>query len=484
MTIQQINMKKIFVYILLLFSCSITAQQHYIAPTDSLVIKKLSQWQDWKFGLLMHWGTYSQWGVVESWSICPEDEGWTQRDSIHGKTYNEYKKNYEALQTTFNPVNFNPDKWAAAAKDAGMKYVVFTTKHHDGFCMFDTRQTDYKITSAKTPFSTNKKSNVAKEVFTAFRKQGMATGAYFSKPDWHIDNYWWPYFPPKDRNVNYDPKKYPQRWNAFKDFTYNQIKELMSEYGKMDILWLDGGWVRPKYTIDTAIDWQRTIKDEQDIDMPKIAAMARKYQPGLLVVDRSVGYEYENYITPEQQILPYILPVPWESCITMSGSWSHVSNDKYKSTNELIHLLIKIVTAGGNLLLNVGPDAKGEWDNTAYTRLKEIGAWMKINGEAIYNTRPYGPYATQQPYSSNEFYTQSAEAVYMFKMMDEDRSEVYNMKSITTDEDRLAAFTKFQVLGIDKIYPIIKSEKGIIINFPQAIKEAGLKHAVVFKLMK
>ena len=458
---------------------STSSQQHYTPPTDPLVIKKLSEWQNWKFGLLMHWGTYCQWGVVESWSICPEDEGWTQRDPVHGKTYNEYKKNYEDLQKTFNPVNFDPDQWAAAAKDAGMKYVVFTTKHHDGFSMFDSKQTDYKVTSAKTPFSSNPKKNIANEVFNAFRKQGLATGAYFSKPDWHNENYWWPYFPPKDRNVNYDPKKYPARWQAFKDFTYNQIKELMSEYGKMDILWLDGGWVRPKNTIDTTVEWQRTIKDEQDIDMPKIASMARGYQPGLLIVDRSVGYEYENYITPEQHIPPVILPTPWESCITMASSWSHVPGDKYKSTNELIHLLIKIVTGGGNLLLNIGPDAKGEWDKDAYIRLKEIGEWMKINGEAIYKTKPFG-----KAFKQNEFYTQNDSAVYMFKMMDEQGYPVSSYRSFTTDAVELAGFTKYQILGIDKIYPITKNEKGITILYPEETRDGILKHAVVFKLMK
>src|SRR6185436_2454652 len=169
--------------------------------------------------------------------------------------------------------------------EAGMRYMIFTTKHHDGFCMFDTKETDYKITGTLSPYAANPRSNVTLQLFDAFRKNGFLVGAYFSKADWNNKDYWWPYFPPKDRNVNYDPKKYPERWNAFKDFTYNQLKELMSQYGKVDILWLDGGWVRPLSTVDTTVEWQRGIKIDQDIDMKKIAGMARSYQPGLLMVD-------------------------------------------------------------------------------------------------------------------------------------------------------------------------------------------------------
>jgi len=128
-------------------------------------------------------------------------------------------------------------------------------------------------------------------------------GAYFSKPDWHNENYWWPYFPPKDRNVNYDPKKYPERWNAFKQFTFKQIKELMSGYGKMDILWLDGGWVRPLSTVDKNVDWQKGIVYDQDIDMKNIAAMSRSLQPGLIVVDRSVEENLKIIRHPSRKYL-------------------------------------------------------------------------------------------------------------------------------------------------------------------------------------
>ncbi|WP_433896079.1 alpha-L-fucosidase [Sphingobacterium mizutaii] len=370
----------------------------YLKPTDPQVIQNLEQWQDMKFGLFMHWGTYSQWGIVESWSICPEDEGWTQRKPEHGKTYFEYVKNYENLQKSFNPVDFNPQKWADAAKAAGMKYVVFTTKHHDGFAMFDTQESDYKITSKNTPFSSNPKANITKEIFNSFRNEGFKIGAYFSKPDWHTEHYWWPYFPPKDRNVNYDPTKYPERWNNFKNYTYNQINELTSEYGKVDILWLDGGWVRPFSTIDQSVDWQRGIKVEQDIDMDRIGGMARKNQPGIIVVDRTVPGKWENYVTPEQAVPEHPLDIPWESCITMGNSFSYVPNDQYKPTKKIVETLVKIISRGGNYLMNIAPGPNGDFDKAAYDRLKELAKWVQINESAIYATRSVAPY------HENEYY--------------------------------------------------------------------------------
>ena len=377
-----------FHFLIVPLSGHLSAQAPYVAPTDPLVKEKLAQWRDLKFGLLMHWGPYSQWGVVESWSICPEDEGWCRRDSSHGATYTEYVQNYEALQTTFDPVRFDPTKWAKAAKEAGMKYMVFTTKHHDGFCMFDTKTTDYRITSPKTPFHDDVRANVTNEIFTAFRKEGLWTGAYFSKPDWHNDNYWWRNFPPKDRSVNYLPAKYPERWKAFQDYSYTQVEELMSDYGKVDILWLDGGWVRPFSSIDTSVSWQKAITIEQDIDMPRIAAMARAKQSGLLVVDRTVGGEFENYITPEGHVPDEDLGVPWETCMPMGTSWSWVPNEQYKSTDEIIRTLVQVVSRGGSLLLNVAPGPDGQLDSTAYMRLKEVGEWLKVNGEAVYGTSP------------------------------------------------------------------------------------------------
>ncbi|MEY3195223.1 MAG: hypothetical protein RIQ78_1320 [Bacteroidota bacterium] len=364
-------------------------QEHarlYIPPADTLVQQNLAEWQGLKFGLLMHWGTYSQWGIVESWSLCPEDEGWCERRGEHADNWYEYKKDYENLQKTFNPTLFDPVRWANAASDAGMRYVVFTTKHHDGFCMFDTRQTDYKITDPKCPYSQHPKADVTREIFNAFRAKGFKTGAYFSKPDWHSADFWWPYFPPKDRNVNYDLHKYPERYKRFKDFTIQQLEELCTNYGPLDILWLDGGWVRPAHTINRSESWQRGIPDGQDVDMPHIAAMARQRQPGIIIVDRWIPGEFENYLTPEQGIPAAPLGVPWETCMTMGDSWSYIVEEHYKSPRKIIHTLCDVVSKGGNLLLNIAPGPDGAWHPEAYDRLQEIGAWLKTNGEAIYGT--------------------------------------------------------------------------------------------------
>jgi alpha-L-fucosidase len=472
-------MRKLLFFIAIFISFSLFAQEHnaslkYTVPSDKLVQAKIQEWRKIKFGLLMHWGTYSQWGVVESWSLCPEDEGWTQRKGPFAKDWFGYKQAYENLQTTFNPVKFNPTKWAQAAKNAGMKYVVFTTKHHDGFCMFDTKQTDYKITSVKSPFSKNAKANVTKEVFNAFRAQGFMTGAYFSKPDWNTPDYWWKYFPPKDRNVSYDPKKYPERWNAFKKFTYNQIEELMSGYGKVDILWLDGGWVRPYSSIDTSVEWQRTITHNQDIDMGNIAAMARTHQPGLMVVDRTVHGEFENYVTPEQQVPATYLPYPWESCMTLGNSWSYVPNDQYKSSRKVIHLLTEIVSKNGNLLLNIGPGPDGEWDPNAYARLEQIGKWINVNGEAIYDADA----DPALPGQGKWVFTKKQDCIYAIYQLAEKEaiSETYSLNI------KLYHLIKeVQVLGVNQKLNYKQDNNNLTITAPSAKINTNTE-ALVFKI--
>lgn len=461
-----------FLFSMLFISNLLLAQeQAYFPDPDPAIRQRLQEWQDLKFGLLIHWGPYSQWGIVESWSICPEDVGWAAWARKQGiaDSYSEYLKKYEALPETFNPTEFNPEKWANAAKSAGMKYVVFTTKHHDGFCMYDSKFTDYKITSPQVPFSTHTRSNVAKELFNAFRKENFWVGAYFSKPDWHSNDYWWRHFPPSDRNPNYSIAKYPERWKSFVDFTHNQINELVQNYGKLDILWLDGGWVRPKSDEEIrenlleVYNGSRYARNpqSQDIDMPRLVKEVRQKEPGLIVVDRAVPGVHQNYLTPEQHIPDEGLPYPWETCMTMATSWSHIPNDVYKTADELIEKLCDIVSKGGNFLLNVGPDAQGRLDSAAYNRMEQIGKWMKTNGEAIYGTRMFTTYSQGERIRFAQNKDGSKRFIYLFDFPE---------SPVRITEMPFASSSRIKMPGNSRQIQWKKLEDGVEIRIPKSLK--------------
>jgi alpha-L-fucosidase len=467
--------KKLILILLIAISTggflSISAQEHegrYVPETDPLVIEKLEKWQDLKFGLLMHWGPYSQWGVVESWSICAEDEGWCKRKD---PDYIRYKKDYENLQTTFNPVQFDPAKWAKAAKNAGMKYVVFTTKHHDGFSMFDTKLTDYRITGDKTPFHTNPKANVTKEIFNAFRAEGLWAGAYFSKPDWHSEYYWWPNFATPDRNVNYDIRKHSERWESFVQFTQGQILELLGgDYGKIDILWLDGGQVKKmtKEEINSNITspgYNFSRIQSQDIRMDELVVKARKNQPGLIVVDREVYGKNQNYLTPENRVPEKALAYPWESCITAGGGWSWSPDAKYMSGKEVVQMLVDIVIKGGNLLLNIGPGPLGQWHDDAYALLEDIGSWMKVNDEAIYGTRALAPYKEGKVCISKK----GNNTIYIYYLAD-DKETMPSRIGMTTFS--MPAGSKIEMVGTATPLKWQKNGNGFLIDIPEKIKNS------------
>jgi len=431
------------------------------AAEDEQLAKRLEWFKDQKFGLFMHWGIYSEMGCIESWPLVWADRSWGN-PSI--KTMDEmvaFRKKYWGLSGTFNPTAFEPQAWAKIAKRAGMKYVMFTTKHHDGFCMFDTKQTDYKVTAGDCPWSKSGRADVVKAVFRAFRAEGFGIGAYFSKSDWHHAAYWDPERPAMDRNPNYDTAKEPARWEQFVKFVHGQVEELMTGYGKIDILWLDGGQVRPP---------------TQDVRMDELAAMARRHQPELIIVDRTAGTKHENYRTPEQEVPEKPLAYAWETCMTMGKQWSYKADDEYKSARQLIHLLADIVAKGGNFLLNVGPGPDGKLPAEAVKRLEEIGAWMAVNGEAIYGTRPVAPYK-----AGRVAFTKKGEVVYAIYLLEEGKEGL--PERIAVVGPRPAAGSSAQLLGFAGKLKWQEADRGTVVEMPAAaVARPPCKHAFVLKL--
>jgi alpha-L-fucosidase len=444
--------------------------------TDPLVQEKLEWWRDLKFGLFVHWAFESQWGCESSSPMYPDEVGQKHRDRMKqweecGKDFVQFRKMFFDLNKTFNPKKFDPSKWAQAAKYAGMKYIVFTTKQHTGGCFWDTQLTDYRTTHPSCPFSTNPRADITKAIFDAFRSEGLGVGAYFSKCDWHCPDYWRLEEEPGGRNTNCYARYFPERWARFVRFTHAQIMELMMGYGKVDILWLDAGHVRPQ--------------NFEDIDMPKLAAMARVYQPGLLVVDRAGVPEYEAYRTPEGYVPDDCLPAagwdtsqpltePWETCITMGTQWGWKPNDEYKSTRKLIHLLVETVAKGGNLLLNIGADADGELAEPALERLKEIGDWIKVNGEAIYGTRINGPYQ-----EGRTFITRKGNRAYVIYLAEENQTTPPSEIAVSC----IKSGALVRMLGASKPVKWQVDQKGLTIYVPDAVRQSPpCEHAWAFEV--
>lgn len=374
-----------------------TSPSDYIPPRSAEVLEHLEWFMDQKLGIMMHWAPGCQLGTYESWPLSDDDASWSQEDFTWADP-ETCKNQYWQANKTFNPIKFSPSAWAELAKYCGFKYLLFTTKHHDGFCMYDTKTTEYKITAFDCPFHTHKYADIVGELFKEFRQQGLGISAYFSKPDWHSEYYWANQFgPAPTRNVNYDISKNPSLWEKFVDYTHSQLREICNNYGKIDVLWLDGGWVRPDNL-------------NQDIRLPEIVEEIRSStQPHLIVSDRTCGGEYENFITPEKTIPETALSVPWETCITIGEKFSFHYTDTFKSGKELVLILLDVVSKGGNLALNVAPQPDGEFPEFAVRSLRDMGSWLRIFGDGIYKTRICPPFFNEELY-----FTQNEEAVFVF----------------------------------------------------------------------
>jgi alpha-L-fucosidase len=314
---------------------------------------RMKWWTEARFGMFIHWGLYA----------LPARHEWVKsRERMTDEAYARYFER-------FDPDLYNPKEWARAAKTAGMKYFVVTTKHHDGFCLWDSKLTDYKAT--RTPYG----KDLIRPLLEAMRAEGIRVGFYHSLLDWHHPDYTIDQHHPMRDDKAFVEKAAARDLAKYDDYLFGQLKELLTEYGRIDTLFMDFSFPGPNGK------GERLLK------------MIRETQPGIIVNDRldlldvPGGWDYRTpeQFMPREWVSVDGRPVPWETCQTFSGSWGYDRDEStWKSVPQLVAMLIETVSKGGNLLLNVGPTGRGTFDSRAMERLAGIGAWMDKNGRSIY----------------------------------------------------------------------------------------------------
>lgn len=322
-----------------------------------------------RFGMFVHWSHSSQQGIELSWPLVGGLSG------ISHSPQDVPVEQYHSTAATFDPTAFDAPALAALARRAGMQYAVLTAKHHDGFAMFHTAHSDFSVANAPC------RRDLVREFVDAMRHAGLRVGLYFSLIDWHHPDY--PAFTDADKPYRFGRHRQPSadQWERYLAFMFGQVRELLSNYGTIDLFWFDGGWER------TPEQWRAG----------ELMAMIRSLQPGIIVNDRLPGHG--DFATPEQFVPAQPPPGPWETCMTMNESWGYNPSDRaYKSARQIIHTLCEVAGRGGNLLLNVSPRGDGSLPPEQGERLEAVAAWMAANGESITGTVPglepwqfYGP---------------------------------------------------------------------------------------------
>lgn len=326
-----------------------------------------------RLGMFIHWGLYA----------IPARGEWVR--GLEKMTPEQYRVYFDE----FNPVHYDPRKWASIAKQAGMKYAVLTAKHHDGFCLYDTKYTDFKSTNTAC------KRDLVREYVEAFRAEGIKVGLYFSLIDWNHPDF--PHYGDNQHPMrdNEEYKDVRHDWNNYISFFHGQVRELLTNYGKIDIMWFDFS-----YTNERLAGTQFENMRADTWHAQELMEMIRSLQPDIVVDNRLGGDAFKeepdafsgDFVSPERMMPSYGMrdvlkrPVPWELCITLNENWGYAKNKpwEYKTAQNLVHMLVECVSKGGNMIVNVGPNAKGEIPKQSVAVLHELGEWMYENGDSIY----------------------------------------------------------------------------------------------------
>jgi alpha-L-fucosidase len=333
--------------------------------------QRMAWWREARFGMFVHWGLYAiPGGQWKGKSVGKGRVGeWIMNDLQIPVA------EYEKLAGQFNPAKFDAREWVRIAKGAGMRYVVLTSKHHDGFCLWDSKVTTYDVMDA-TPF----KRDIVKELAAACEAEGIVLCFYHSIMDWHHPDAQAPHYP----DYNTDKKRNPNFPRYVETYLKPQVKELLMNYGRVGVMWFDGEWI-PEWTEDMGKDMEAYCRSLQ----PNVIVNNRvgKGRQGMQGMNRDASFA-GDFGTPEQEIPPTGFPgLDWESCVTMNDTWGFRKDDEnWKSADAMIRMLVETASKGGNLLMNVGPTPEGEIPKASVERLAEVGKWMKVNGEAIYAT--------------------------------------------------------------------------------------------------
>ena len=419
----------------------------------------IEAWKDRKFGMRIHWGVYSVLGIEASWPMIVVD------------ATSDFRQLYSTLYEVFNPTDFDAEEWAALAQRAGMTYFVITTKHHDGFSMWDTRTKVRALrrrpgSDAVDPWyisysimDTPYRKDIVGALAQAFHKRGLGVGFYYSHIDWNDPDFRWDKFSPL-YDPDYTKESDPEAWARFINREREQLRELCSNYGPLEELSLDMGWPEAAWP-----------------DMVRIVKMMRELQPDVLMRWRGVG-PYGDFDTPEGWV-PYSpsdtrISKPWESIVQLGSWWAYGPNSVYKPKEWLVSTLVDVVAKGGNLMLGVGPMANGRFPPEAVARLEYAGAWLRVNGEAIFKTRPWNVFQEGEDVR----FTRSKDGKYVYAISLKWPGEKLLLRSV-----RALKGSTITMLGIKASLKWHQDKDGLVIEIPPAIaRNRPCEKAYAFKI--